>query len=403
LTNALALQGGTIFTPVRRLDRGVVVMLDGRIHAVGPLDGTTIPEGAAVEDCAGLLIVPGFVDIHVHGGGGGDATQGRIEGLEIMSAAHARGGTTSLLATTLSAPEGQILAALEAIRAARRMSLPGASVLGAHLEGPFISPGQAGAQDPHAIRPPHSEEIDRLLEYADVIRLVTAAPEVPGGLDLARRLVQRGIVASIGHSDAYYPDIVRAVEAGYRHVTHLYCGMSRWINVKGEKVAGVAEAALLLDDLTVEIIADGNHVSPHMIALTLKAKGPERICLVTDAIPYAGMPPGRYRLGGVDIVTTPTAARMLDDSGNAGSVATMDRVVRFMVHEVGVPLQKVLVMATMVPPRVIGEDHRKGMLSPGMDGDVTVLTEDLHVRMTVVGGHVVYRADPRGTPGTGSW
>jgi N-acetylglucosamine-6-phosphate deacetylase len=140
-----------------------------------------------------------------------------------------------------------------------------------------------------------------------------------------------------------------------------------------------------------------------MIALTLKAKGPERICLVTDAIPIAGMPPGRYRLGGVDIVTTPTAARMLDDSGNAGSVATMDRVVRFMVHEVGVPLQKVLVMATMVPPRVIGEDHRKGMLSPGMDGDVTVLTEDLHVRMTVVGGHVVYRADPRGTPGTGSW
>ncbi len=392
MRQSLLLAGGTVLTPVRRIDRGAVLITDGRIVAVDRAAVVHPPADAVVEDCSGLTVVPGFVDIHVHGGGGGDVMQGTVEALQIMSGAHACGGTTSFLATTLTAPEGQILSVLETVRAARQSTLPGAQVLGAHLEGPFLSRAQAGAQNPLHIRPPNPEEVGRLLEYAEEIRLVTAAPEIPGGLELGQRLHERGIVASIGHSDAYYPDVVRAVEAGYRHVTHLYCGMSHWVNIRGEKTAGVSEAALLLDDLTVELIADGNHVSPHMMALALKAKGVERVCLVTDALPFTGLPPGRYRLGGVDIVTTPTSARMLDDSGNAGSVATMDRLVQTMVQEVGVVLQDAVAMATVVPARVVGVDHHKGTLAPGMDGDVVVLTEGLRVAMTVVEGRVVYGA-----------
>lgn len=391
MDKSMVLAGGTVLTPLRRIERGVVVITDGCIAAVDHTAAVRWPEGTAVEDCSGMTVVPGFVDIHVHGGGGGDVMDGTLESLQIVSAAHARGGTTSFLATTLTAPEPRILSVLDAIRTARRSLMPGAEVLGAHLEGPFLSKAQAGAQNAEHIRPPSAAEVNRLLEYAPEIRVVTAAPEIPGGLELGRTLSRHGIVASIGHSDAQYPDVLKAVEAGYRHVTHLYCAMSRWVNIRGEKIAGVSESALLLDDLTVELIADGNHVSPHMMALTLKAKGTGLVCLVTDAIPFAGLPPGRYRLGGVEIVTTPTAARMPDDSGNAGSVATMVQLVRRMVQDVGVAFEDAVAMATVVPARIIGVGHRKGMLAPGMDGDAVVLTQDLHVSMTVAGGRIVFR------------
>lgn len=388
----LVLKGATLLTPFRKIEDGVVVITDGRIAAVDRAGSVALPADAPIEDCSGLTAVPGFVDIHVHGGGGGDVMDASVDSLQTMSAFHARGGTTSLLATTLTAAQAQILQALKVIRSAMRTPMPGAEILGAHLEGPFLSPAQAGAQSMEHIRSAQPPEIDRLLEHSEVIRIVTAAPEIPGGLELGRLLHQRGIVASIGHSDARYPDVVRAVEAGYRHVAHLFCGMSRWINVKGEKIAGVSEAALLLDDLTVELIADGNHVSTHMIALALKAKPYGKTCLVTDAIPFAGLPPGKYRLGEIEILTTPTAARMPDSSGNAGSVATMIQLIQRMVLSVGVKLQDAVAMAAAVPARVIGMDSRKGVLAPGMDGDIVVLTGDLRVAMTVVRGSIAYRA-----------
>lgn len=392
MSESLVLTGGAVLTPLRRIERGVVVITDGRITAVDHVNAVPLPAGASIEDCSGLIVVPGFVDIHVHGGGGGDVMRGSVESLQTISAFHARGGTTSFLATTLTAPRAQILSVLEAVRSAMRSSMLGAEILGAHLEGPFLSPAQAGAHNLEHIRPAQPAEVDCLLEYSEEIRVVTAAPEIPGGLELGRMLHQHGIVASIGHSDARYPDVVKAVEAGYRHVTHLFCGMSRWVNIRGEKTAGVSEAALLLDDLTVELIADGNHVPPHMMDLALRAKRPGQVCLVTDAIPFAGLPPGTYRLGGMEILTTPTAARMADGSGNAGSVATMIQLVQQMVTNVGVSLRDAAAMATIVPARIIGMDFRKGVLAPGMDGDVVVLTENLRVSMTVVRGSIAYRA-----------
>lgn len=390
----LALVNGRVVTPFRTVDPGNVIVEGRFIKAVGPSARVAVPEGARTLDCTGYFVVPGFVDLHVHGGGGSEAMEGTTEALRRMARYHAAGGTTSLLPTTLCAPEAEIHRALDAIGAMQGVEHDGAEILGAHLEGPFISMSERGAQNPAFVRSASSHEVDRLLERADVIRVMTAAPEVPGGLELGQRMHAAGVLMSIGHSSAFYPDVVRAVEAGYRHVTHLYCGMSRWVNERGKKTAGVSESALLLDELSVELIADGNHVSPHMMELAIRMKGPNMTCLVTDCILAAGLPPGEYSLGGVKFVLTPTAARLADDSGNAGSILRMGEAVRNVVRMVGVSLQDAVRMASLTPARRIRMDHRKGSLSPGKDADIVILTPELDVAATIVGGRVVYCTAP---------
>ena len=401
---AFCLVGGTVFTPLRTLSPGVVVVEDGRIMAVGD---EHLKVGGSVReiDVSGFYVSPGFIDIHVHGGGGHDVMEGSLEALTAIAETHARGGTTAWLATTLTAPVDQIQKALQAIEKAVDAPLGGAKLLGAHLEGPYFHPEQAGAQNPAYLKHPDLSEYKELLDNFPCVKRVSAAPELPGGLELGRELRRRGILASIGHSNATYQQVLEAMESGFSHVTHIYSGMSSVRRIKAYRFAGVLEAALLLDDLTTEMIADGHHLPPSLMRLVVKAKGTERVCVVTDAIAAAGLGPGRYQLGGLDVVVEDEVpdgyevhlskgnyvAKLADRSAFAGSAATMNVLVRNLVNLVGLPLIEAVKMATWTPARILGISHERGLLAPGMVADLVVFDENLDVQMTIVEGKIAYQ------------
>jgi N-acetylglucosamine-6-phosphate deacetylase len=333
--------------------------------------------------------------------------EGSLEALEAIAVAHAEGGTTSWLATTLTAPQEQILAALSAIETASQLPLKGAKILGAHLEGPYFNPEQAGAQNPAYLKLPCREEYETILNKFSCIKRVSVAPELPGGLELGAELKRRGILASIGHSNATYQEVLAAVEAGFSHVTHIYSGMSIIRRVKAYRVAGVLEATLLLDTLTTEMIADGHHLPPSLMRLVLKTKGTDRVCIVTDAIAPAGLGPGHYQLGGLEIVVESNVpdeyeicpapnsyvAKLANRTAFAGSVARMNVLVRNLITLVGVPLAEAVKMATFVPARILGVTSERGLIAPGLKADLVVFDEHLNVHLTIVEGKIVYRSD----------
>ena len=386
-----------VVTPFDLIQDGALHVVDGRIAAIGSAaELAALRERVAVVyDLTGCWCLPGFIDVHVHGGGGADAMEADAGALRTMVRFHARGGTTALLPTTLTAPFDTIMQAIGAVHRMRRESgWEAKAVLGVHVEGPFLSREWAGAQDPSLVRGPEPGEVDALVAQAGDVRIVSAAPEVEGCLELGRKATQRGIVPSIAHSGAYYDDVARAVAAGYRSVTHLYCAMPPWRNVRGQKSAGIVESAFLFDELFVELVMDGNHVPPHLVQLAYKVKGAERICMVTDAIRFAGMPAGVYEMGGRPVRVTQAAARLADGSGNAGSVATMEQCFRYAVKECGIPLRDAVRSATATPAELLGIADVKGRLAAGRAADITVLDQELRVVLTMVAGQVAY-AHPR--------
>jgi len=280
---------------MRVIDNGVLIVRQGKIFDVGSEDKVKISQEGEVVDVAGRYLAPGFIDIHLHGGGGADAMDATEEAMERISAVHAKGGTTSLVLTTLTE-------AVKVIESVKGKRLPGAEVLGAHIEGPYFSMEQRGAQNPKFLKEPEPEEYMKLLNESDCILRVSAAPELRGGLELGRELKRRKILASIGHTNATYQDILAAIEAGYTHVTHIYSGMSGVRRVNGYRISGVIESTLLLDELTTEIIADGHHLPPSLMRLVVKAKGLDKVSLVTDATRAAGLGPGRYSVGGLETI-----------------------------------------------------------------------------------------------------
>lgn len=350
-------------------------------------------------DCKGFFACPGFIDIHVHGGGGSDLMDGSEEAILNMSEAHARHGTTTMVPSTLTSSMEDLFTALDNMKKVRSLvpgvDYAGARIAGIHLEGPYFSPAMCGAQDPRYIKTPEPAEYGEILDYSDDIIRVSAAPELPGALELGRELRRRGILASMGHSDAIFDMVPEAIEAGYSHITHLYSAMSTVRRVQVFRHAGLVEAGLLLDELTVEIIADGKHLPPALLKLIYKCKGPDNIALVTDAMRAAGMPEGKYILGGLrdgqEVIVEDGVARLLDGSAFAGSVATTNRLVRTMVVLAEVGLRDAIRMATTTPASIIGISRSKGRLSPGMDADIVVFDRDINVVMTMVEGRIVYR------------
>jgi N-acetylglucosamine-6-phosphate deacetylase len=407
----LILTNGKVITPFRTISRGGLAIENGLISAV--FSGTArsadiwggddlAAECAEIIDVGGRVIAPGFIDIHVHGGGGSDVMDGGPDSILTMAQAHARGGSTSIVPTTTTSSIEDLLGALDSVRLAMEPSgtLPsgGANILGLHLEGPYLSTEQKGAQDPRHIKTPNPVEYGEILDYSKNILRMSVAPELPGAMELGSELRRRGILPSIGHTDATYDQMIKAVEFGYSHVTHLFSGMSGVRRVNAYRIAGAIESSLLLDDLTVEIIADGRHLPPSLIQLTFRCKGSDKIALVTDAMRAAGMPDGSYKLGslkdGQTVIVEDGVAKLPDRSSFAGSVATMSRSVRTATVEAGIPLLDALKMATVTPARIIGVDRSKGVLSPGKDADVVIFAEDdISVWMTIVGGQVVFSQD----------
>lgn len=392
----LAVVGGRVLTPFREIPDGTVVARDGSIEAIGPSSGTQVPGGAQVIDAVGYTVVPGFVDIHVHGGDGADFMDASGEATDRACAFHARGGTTSVLATLRTAPVDEIERALESLRDSTGKTRAGADIAGVHVEGPYFAPVEAGAQPAGAMKEPDPAEWERILAFADIVRRVSVAPEIPRALEFGRALAERGIVASIGHTAATLDEVVAAVEVGFTHVTHMYSSMSGLRRVQAYRIPGVIEATLLLDELTTEMIADGCHLPPSLIRLIIKAKGIERLCIITDAVRVAGFPPGEHTAAGRTILVEDGVAKLPDRSFFAGSVATMDRCLRTMVHEVGITLRDAVKLATINPARFVRIDGDRGSLIPGKRADLVLLDAGLVARTTVVGGRIVW--DSRATP-----
>ena len=386
----LAFKNAKIITPMRVIDNGVLIVENGKISSIGPEAEVRIPQEIKVINAADNYLAPGFIDIHVHGAGGADAMDGTEEAIQKISKVHAKGGSTSIVPTTLTAPLDRILKAVRNIGIAKRKTLEGAQVLGAHIEGPYLSKEQRGAQDPKYLKVPQPEEYEKLLEFSEDICQMTVAPELDGAINLGKALVRGGIVASIGHSNATYDEVVSAIEAGFTHVTHMFSGMSGLRRINLFRVAGVIESTLLLDELTTEMIADGRHIPASLMKLVIKAKGLDRVSLVTDASPPTGMPEGQYRVGGLEIIVEDGVAKLSDGSGFAGSVATMNLCVRNMIELVGLSMQDAIKMATLNPAKVIRIDEKKGSLVEGKDADLVIFDKDINILTTVIKGKVVF-------------
>jgi len=299
MENYIALTNGKLITPFQEINDGCVLIKGDVIERVGKTAEIEIPEGSKIIDVKGMYISPGFIDTHLHGAFGGSVMAAKEKDLQLMAQGLVRCGVTSFVPTTLSGPWDSIEKSVDCISKAMQKDLNGSKILGVHIEGPYLSQEQKGAQNPEHIYPPDPEQYIPLLErYSEILR-ITAAPEVPGGLELGQELRRRGIVAAIGHSDATYQQVIKAIENGYTHVTHMFSGMSGLHRVKAYRVSGVIESTLLLDELTTELIADGHHLPPSLMKLVFHSKGIDKVCLVTDSMSAAGMGPGKYELGGM--------------------------------------------------------------------------------------------------------
>ena len=394
--DSYCLISGTIITPHRILPNSGLLIEGDKIKNLFSMDSFHRYDGMRVFDVKGACIAPGFIDMHLHGGGGADVMDGTPEAFAAIAEAHAKGGTTSIVPSTLTSSIQDLMLTITAFEEAREIKTSGSRLLGLHLEGPYFAPSQKGAQDIRHIKDPVRDEYLSILDSSPNIIRVSAAPELPGGLELGRELRRRGILASIGHTDASYDDVLMAIEAGYSHVTHLYSGMSGVHRVRAYRIAGVIESGLLLDDLTVEIIADGKHLPASLLKLIYNCKGPDRIALCSDSIRAAGMAEGEFVLGnpedGQITVVDEGVAWLPDRTAFAGSVATANLLVRNMVNLAGVHLLDAVKMATLTPARILKIDDAKGSIDKGKDADIVVFDEDISIRMTIVEGEIVYRA-----------
>ncbi len=360
---------GRVLTPYE--EHGWVAITGGRIEAVGT---GPPPQAGETRDLDGHVIAPGFVDLHVHGGGGAHFMSGDPADCVAAARFHAGRGTTSLLATTVTAPADVLARAVAGIAAT-----DDPIILGTHLEGPWLNELRRGAQDAASLRDPDPAELEALAA-SGTVRMVSLAPELPGALQVIPEIAALGAVPAIAHTDATYDQAITAIDAGARHALHTFNGM----RPLHHREPGVIGAVLDSPEVTCELIGDGLHVHPAVMRLVHRAKGTAGTVLVTDAIEATGLPDGDYRLGAVPI--TVTSGRAETDAGNlAGSTLTMDAAVRHAHEWLRIPLQDALAMATTTPADVIGAT-RKGRIEPGADADLVVLDRHLHPVATYLAG-----------------
>ena len=390
MSKKIIIKNGRVIIPKEILTGATVVIENGLIAQIAPND-VDVKESEVI-DATGLYVSPGFIDIHVHGGNGSDTMDGTVEDILNITNFHSCGGTTSMLPTTASDSLERLIGAIEAARIAKSKQGVGARILGLHLEGPYFNLSKKGCHLERFVRNPEPEEYHKLLEHDDMICSMTLAPEIPGAMQLIKELIEHGIVASCGHSEANYTQMVEAVSQGAKHTTHLYCAMSSIIREGAKRQGGVVESALLMDELTTEVIADGKHLPPELIKLAIKCKTPDGVALVTDAMRGAGMPDGIYTFGakdGTKAIVKDGEAKMPDGSGYASSVVRMNDMIKVMRDIVGVPLEDAVKMASITPARILGVEDKFGSIEVGKQGDIVLLDEKLDVKKTIVGGKMV--------------
>lgn len=380
------LTAAALFTPLERIESPLVVIEDGRLVTVSSQQQTELPAAARLFDFPGMIIAPGFIDIHVHGNAGHDVMEPDSSGLTAMQGAMAKCGVTGYLATTVTAPQDRLMRALEHLGKASSSAeqdpgRSGSRMLGIHLEGPFISHAKRGVHPPESLVQPSVELFERYWQASSgAIKMMTIAPELSGAAETIHHARGLGVHSSLGHSNATYAEAAQAIASGADHATHTFNAM-RPLN---HREPGILGAALSDDRLTADIIADGIHVDPSVVKVFLAVKGEERAILITDAISATGMGDGHYRLGDLDV--TVKGDRCEHDGKLAGSVLTLDRAVRNIVQFAEWKLQQSLRLATLNPAYLLGICDRKGTLAPGADADLVVLTPGGEIVETFIAG-----------------
>jgi len=379
---------GKIITPFETISDGLILIDNtGEIIYVGSSEDISYNDN--IIDLRDKTAIPGYIDIHIHGVAGVDTIEGKLDSLQKMSKFLATKGVTSFLPTTVTSPLEMILKAVEAVRKAKLDNIRGAKIIGAHLEGPYLSKEKADAQDIRYLREPNLDEIREIDEkYGDAIIRVTLAPEIKGALDVIKYLTKKGYLVAIGHTNADFETTVKAINAGARLTNHIYNGMRTFHH----RDPGVLGAVLTRDDIFVEMIVDDIHHHYAARKIVLKCKGTEKVALITDAIMATGLPDGEYKLGEQKIIIKNGISR-LPDGTLAGSTLTMDAAVRNTFRHLDVSLNDAVKMATYVPARILGLDHKIGQLKPGYKADITILDEPLNVYMTIVEGNIIFTSE----------
>ncbi|MDI6857350.1 MAG: N-acetylglucosamine-6-phosphate deacetylase [Dehalococcoidia bacterium] len=379
----LALTHARILTPTEEIEDGTVVIQDGRILRV---DRDAPPPEARTLDLRGLIVAPGFVDLHTHGGGGFSLTSGDPDELRGYAQWAVSTGVTSFLIALVPAPREELVAQMRTLLPLLRAPTNGARPLGFYLEGPFLSTERPGAFDPPSLHPPDVSELRGYLDAAEGnLRVLAIAPELPGAEAVIREATAAGVVAALAHSDAGYEEAMEGFSAGISHVTHCFNAMRLFHH----RDPGCLGAVLNRPSVTAEIIADGVHAHPGAIELLLRAKSAAGTVLVSDGIPLAGLSDGVFELQGAKVRVEGGVARR-GDGTLAGSTVTMDRAVANVWRRLLLRPSEAVTMATVSPAAVIREGS-KGRISPGGDADIVVLAPDLEVEMTFVAGREVYR------------
>ena len=375
---------GQILTPQGWLKDGSVLINDGKILEITNSDLAVI--GATVIDAKGMFIVPGFISMHCHGGGGHDFTEGTPEAFKTAAAAHLKHGSTTIFPTLSSTTFENIR--LAAATCDQLMAEDAdTTIMGLHIEGPYLNENMAGTQWKEFVKNPDPEEYKALVESTKCIKRWDISPELPGAHDFARYMTSKGILTAITHTEAEYQEIKDAFAAGFTHAAHFYNAMPGFHKRREYKYEGTVESVYLMDDMSVEVIADGIHLPATILKLVYKVKGVEKTCLVTDSLKFAGYT--GETINDPNYVIENGVCRWADRQTLAGSIATADVLVQTMVKKAGIPLEDAVRMASETPARLIGIADTKGTLEKGKDADIVILDNDANVRCVFTKGKEV--------------
>lgn len=364
-----------------KIEQGSVLIVDGKIKEINPVN----VNDSTVIDGQGLYLSAGFIDIHIHGAGGYDTMNGTYEALNEISKNIVKHGTTSFTPTTMTVSLEKIYTAMAAISKAKNNGTDGANVLGAHLEGPFISPSAIGAQNPNYLIPPTQESYNKMVgEYYNDVVSITMAPEVPGALELISYLNNKGVRVSLGHTKATYEEAINGINAGACHSTHLFNAMTPFQHRDPGTVGAIFDT-----DITTETITDGIHIAFPSLRSAFKIKGTDKVLLVSDSMEACCMPEGTYSLGGQPVIVKDGAAR-LENGALAGSILTLDSAIKNVFNNTNYALNEVVKMATYNPAVYCKVDNRKGLIKEGFDADLVIFDENIDIKYSIVNGKIVY-------------
>ena len=390
----ILIRNGTIITPFRKFIGDILIKQD-KIVGVYEKTSDIVLDDVSEIDAKNLYVSPGFFDIHTHGAGGYDISDGTRDAFLGMAFWKKKMGVTTFLPTTISLPFDQIRKIIEIFKKLKDENLYKQEKLphmpGLHLEGPFFSQTQKGAQPAEYIYPPTPPISEYLIENVKYISEISMAPEVKGVLSLGFELSKRGVLVSVGHSDAIFEDVVKAVEAGFRLITHIYSGCSMVRRIDLFRVAGVVEAGLFLDNLSVEVIGDGKHLPPSLLRLIFKNKDISRVIGITDSISATGLPQGNYKLGNNEIIIEDGVAKLSDRSSFAGSIARTNQIVRNFRDLAGLSIEDAIKPLTVNPAKLLGFYPERGVIIEGAVADISIFNKDIEVFYTIREGEIIYK------------